>query len=81
MLIVDGADQSAFGLPHFTLKTKAERGHKAKVKLVGIVEHGPKNHLRLFTMTEKWATGANRAMEALHVAISAKPFILLCVHW
>lgn len=33
-IIVDGADQSAFGLPHFTVKSKDSRGNALKVKLV-----------------------------------------------
>ena len=38
-IIVDGADQSAFGLPHFTTKPKSNRGHALKVKLIGLLEH------------------------------------------
>lgn len=65
-LIIDGADQSAFGLPHFTTKVKSERGHSLKVKLVGVLQHAIKNKLRLYTLTEEHKTGANHIIEALH---------------
>lgn len=65
-LIVDGADQSAFGLPHFTVKTKAERGHAIKVKLIGVLQHSTKNVLRLFTLTDEHETGANHIIESIH---------------
>ena len=42
-MIVDGADQSAFGLPHFVIKTKDDRGHSLKVRLLGLLEHNQVN--------------------------------------
>lgn len=69
-MIIDGADQSAFGLPHFTVKTKNERGHSIKVKLVGVLQHGVQNHLRLYTLTDEHQTGANHIIESLHRSIS-----------
>lgn len=65
-IIVDGADQSAFGLPHFTTTTKSQRGHALKVKLVGLLEHNIENRLFLFTMTEEHQTGANHIVESVH---------------
>lgn len=65
-VIVDGADQSAFGLPHFMVKTKSERGHAMKVRLIGLLEHGRENILRLFTLTEEHETGANHVVETVH---------------
>lgn len=65
-LIIDGADQTAFGLPHFSSHTKGERGHALKVKLVGMLEHAAENRLRLLTMTEEHQTGANHIVESLH---------------
>ena len=64
-IIIDGADQSGFGLPQFTTSTKASRGHSLKVKFIGILEHGLPNRLHLFTMTEEFETGANHIIEAL----------------
>jgi len=71
-LIVDGADQTAFGLPHFTFNTKATAGHSLKVKLVGVLEHGPVKGLSLYTMTAEFETGANHIIEALHRTLSVK---------
>ncbi len=65
-IIVDGADQSAFGLPHFMIKTKDDRGHSLKVRLIGLLEHSHQNRLRLFTLTEEFPTGANHVVEAIH---------------
>lgn len=38
-LVLDRADQSAFGLPHFVTVTKETKVHTLKVKLIGIMEH------------------------------------------
>ncbi len=65
-LIVDGADQKAYGLPHFITSTKSQRGEALKVKLIGLLEHGLENKLRLLTMTEEHKTGANHVIEAVH---------------
>lgn len=45
--IVDSADQSALGLPHFTTKTKSERVHALKVRLIGVLEHCDMNKSHL----------------------------------
>lgn len=65
-VIVDGADQSAFGLPHFITKTKSERGHSLKVRLIGLLEHSYMNKLHLYTLTEEYQTGANHVIETIH---------------
>ncbi len=65
-IIVDGADQTAFGLPHFVTSTKGQKGHSLKVKLVGVLEHAVENRLRLLTMSEEHETGANHIVEAVH---------------
>ena len=36
-VVIDGADQSAFGLPHFVTITKDTKGHSLKVKLIGLL--------------------------------------------
>ena len=64
--IVDGADQSAYGLPRFETTTKGERGHAMKVRLIGVLRHAVPNQLHLFTMTEEFPTGANHIIEAIH---------------
>ena len=70
--IVDGADQSAHGLPHFTTSTKNQRGISMKVKLIGLLEHNIPNILNLFTMTEEHQTGANHVIEAVHRFINLR---------
>jgi len=65
-IVIDGADQSAFGLPHFVAVTKDTSGHAIKVKLVGLIEHGVENRASLFTMTDNFETGANHIIETMH---------------
>lgn len=65
-IIVDGADQSAFGLPQFVTKTKDERGRSLKVCTIGVLEHKRHNQLHIFTMTEDQETGANHIVESVH---------------
>ena len=65
-IVMDGADQSAFGIPHCVTMTKDTKGHSIKVKLIGILEHGPENNASLYTMTENFETGANHLIECLH---------------
>lgn len=71
-IIIDGADQSAFGIPHFTTKPKSQRGHAMKVKLIGLLEHKIQNKLTLYTMTEEHSTGANHVIEVLHRFLNVK---------
>lgn len=70
--IIDGADQTAYGLPHFVFTTKSEKGHKLKVKCVGVLEHSNPRKRFFFTMTEEHSTGANHVIEALHRTINHK---------
>lgn len=65
-LIIDGADQSAFGIPHFITSPKSQKGRSMKVKLIGLLEHRLQNELSLYTMTEEHQTGANHIVETLH---------------
>ncbi len=65
-VIIDGADQRAYGLPHFISKTKAQRGQALRVKLIGILEHAAENKLRLLTMTDEHKSGANHIIESIH---------------
>ena len=71
-LIIDGADQSGYGLPHFSVTTKATVGHSLKVKLIGVLEHGTRKRLSLYTMTSEHETGANHIIEALHRTLATK---------
>ncbi len=65
-VIVDGADQSSYGLPHFTTKTKSTKGESLKVHLIGALEHNVENILHLFTMTQEHQTGSNHIVETVH---------------
>ncbi len=65
-IIVDGADQHEYGLPHFPTKTKEQKGHSLKLKLVGLLEHEVQNMLHIYTMTEEHETGANHVIECIH---------------
>ena len=65
-VVIDGADQSEFGLPHFTINTKDTRGESLKVKLIGLLDHGTDRALSLFTLTAQFETGANHLIESLH---------------
>lgn len=71
-IIVDGADQSAYGLPHFVVKSKDARGHSLKVKVVGVLEHGKPHRAHLMTLTEDHETGANHIVEAVHRFLSLR---------
>ena len=71
-MIIDGADQSGYGLLHFTVNTKATNGHSLKVKLAGVLEHGVRKHLSLYTMTSEFETGANHIIECLHRTLQRK---------
>ena len=65
-IVIDGADQSAFCLPHFVTIKKDTKVHSLKVKLVGVLDHGTELQAALYTMTENFETGANHVIECLH---------------
>jgi len=61
--IIDGADQKNYGLPHFALASKSDKGHKIKGKFVVVLEHRVRKQLSLLTMTDEFATGACTCIE------------------
>jgi len=66
-IILDGADQSAFGLPHWPVATKStQKGEKLKFHVIRILELGNINHLTLLTMTIEFPSGANHIIEVFH---------------
>lgn len=71
-VVIDGADQSAFALPHFVHKVKDSRGHGIRVHLIGLLQHEKENRLHLFTMTDEHETGSNHMIEACHRFINDK---------
>lgn len=52
-IIDDGADQSAFGLPHFVEKARQQSASDLKVRLIGILQHKRANMQHLCTITEE----------------------------
>lgn len=51
--------------------TKEDKGHKMKMKIVGVLQHGIRKQLKLFTLTEEFESGANHIIEALHRVIGS----------
>lgn len=47
-IVLDGADQNAFGLPLFCTVSKTQRKHALKVKLIGLLEHDMHSVLHLY---------------------------------
>lgn len=70
--MVHGANQSYFGFSHFIPKTKDDRGHCLKVRLVEVLEHSKPTKLFLFTMTEDDETGARHVVKAIHRFVSKR---------
>lgn len=66
LIIIDGADHSAFGQPHLVTNPKDGRERSLKVKLVGMLQHGRPDKLLSLTMTKGHETGAIHIVEALH---------------
>lgn len=52
-IILDGADQPSFGLPHFVTSRNDVRGRSLKARLIEVLEHLKPNKLHFFTMTEE----------------------------
>jgi len=65
-VVIDGADQSAYSLPHFTFDTKEQRGYRMKVHLIGLLHHMKKSCLELYTMTDEHKKGSNHIVELIH---------------
>ena len=65
-LVVNVADQTSYGLPHFVFATKEERGEKIQMKIVGVLLHWMQKQLKLFTLTDDFESRANHITEALH---------------
>lgn len=62
-IIVNGADQSAYGLPHSPTLTKDLKSCAKESSLIGVLEHWPINNKPThFTLTEEYQTGANRVI-------------------
>lgn len=67
-LIIDGARKCKFGVPHFVERSNFNKGHKIRVKLVAGFEHlrNDRTPLKVFAMTEEFATDTDHIIEILH---------------
>ena len=64
-VILDGADQSAYGVPHFAMKSKTiEAAHKVALKIMGAIVHGRDNYA--YTYLPNIKHGSNITIEVLH---------------
>ena len=71
-IVVDGADQSAYTLPHFIFDIKGVNGVGIKVHLIGLLEHAFRSGLQLYTMTDEHQKGSNHIIEVIHRFIDRK---------
>lgn len=63
-MIIDGADQSDHGIPHFSQRSHlTEASHKLRVKLMGVIAHG--RGVWCFTCPPHIAQGNNVTIQAL----------------
>lgn len=75
-IIVDGADQCAFGFPRLTTYTKIRRFRSLKVKLLGVSEHAVQNNLFLFATTQERKTGAKHIVKPINRFINIGVWII-----
>lgn len=66
LTILDGADQSGFGWPHSVTKSKNERGHALRIRLIGLLKHRKPSNVYLFFVTEEHTTGVSHIIETIH---------------
>lgn len=68
LFIVDGAQHSAFGLPHFTALTKIDAGAFMKFHVLGILENFPvKPRLSFFKLSKDFDKGGNHVIEPVYL--------------
>lgn len=73
-IILDGADQSKYRLPHFIHKSKQDSGSKKlQLHLVGAMIHGRGTQLYLFH--ENWPKDSNMTIEVLQRTLSTMPVL------
>lgn len=69
-LVVAGAGQSKFALPHFTESVKQNLAGGFAVHLVVVVQHALVSQLRLFKLVDSHETGYNHVFEAIYRVIN-----------
>ena len=63
-MIIDGADQAAYGIPYFCQKSKATDGQKLRYKLYGALVHGRQSYA--YAVPMNMPAGVNLTIEVLH---------------
>lgn len=66
LIVFHGAYQRKVRLTHFATSVKDQRGRGMSVHLIGLLNQGSINRLRLFTKTKKHSSGANRVIEVIN---------------
>ncbi len=77
-VIIDGADQSKFGIPQFAEKSKSEAGNAIKQKITGVLFHGGLGRgefLTYLTSADNLPSGANQTIDAF-----SRCFLVLLEH-
>lgn len=64
------ADRSAFGLPHFPVRTKEEKSRYIIAKLAGLLLHNIVSQLSLFTMTVEMEKGAIHVIKTIQRSLN-----------
>lgn len=72
-IIIDGADQAKFALPHFAQPTKTtSTARKNKQPITGVLVHG--HGFFVYTSSQKWEHGSNLTIEVLQRTLKKLEF-------
>lgn len=71
-IVIDGAHQKAFTLPHLSVSVKQIRRHGLKVQLIGLLHHGIVDQLNLHLMTDEHENDSNHIVDVFHRFINEK---------
>ena len=63
-MIIDGSDMANYGVPYFHANSKACKGWKMRVGLIGVLIHGIGS--RCFMFHKHWSNDSNLTIEVLH---------------
>jgi hypothetical protein len=68
-IIVDGSDMANYGLPYFSMNSKASVGYKMRIGLTGVLIHGIGS--RVYLHHKHWPNDPNMTIEVLHRSLSS----------
>ncbi len=77
-VIIDGADQTKFGIPRFIEKSKSESGHAIKQKITGVLFHSglrKDDFMAYLSSSDNLPGGANQTIDAF-----SRCFLVLLEH-